>query len=91
MHGYCENLCSGDGGPDLLHMSLQFDGADVSILPFPDNSRPLAERWIAERDGFSVNLVEKKHTFSADYVTAEALEVENADPPHIWIGTREIW
>ena len=77
----CKQLCNADGGPKLLHMSLQFDGADVSILPFPDNFRPLAEKWISSRTGFSVNLVEKKHTFFADYVVREALDVENADQP----------
>ena len=78
---YCKNLCSGDGGADLLHMSLQFDGADVLIRPFPDNFRSMDERWIEQNTGFQVNLVEKKHIFFADYVTREAVEVENAAPP----------
>ena len=43
---YCKNLCTGDGGPELLRASLQFDGSDVLIRPFPDYFRSRAERWI---------------------------------------------
>ena len=51
---YCKHLCSGEGGPFLAHMSLQFDGADVLIRPFPGNFRTKAETWIEERTGFRV-------------------------------------
>ena len=63
-------------------MSLQFDGADVAIAPFPGNSRASSERWIRDKTGFSVNLVEKKHNFFASNVVAGAVEVENAPPLH---------
>ena len=78
---YCKNLCSFDGGPYLTHMSLQFDGADVMIRPFPDNFRPQAETWIEERTGFRVDLVEKKHFFFAEYITREAVEISNLPLP----------
>ena len=77
---FCKNICEGEGGPSLSHMSLQFDGADVAILPFPDDFRDSAERWILDTTGFRVNLVEKRHKFFGSNVVAGAVEVENAPP-----------
>ena len=78
---YCKNLCSGEGARCLTHMSLQFDGADVAISPFPDNFRSQAETWIEERTGFRVDLVEKKHFFFAEYISMDAVEISNSPLP----------
>ena len=78
---YCADLCIGDGGPEPLHMSLQFDGDDLSTRPFPDNFRSLSERRVEDRTGPRVNLVEKKRNFFAEYVASEAIDVANAAPP----------
>lgn len=89
---YLENLRSGEGGPELLRMILQFDGPDVLIRPFPNNSRPIDERWIEEKSGFRVNLAEKGRDFFSEYVTVEATDVETAAPLHTtqYSGNQEI-
>ena len=67
---YCKNLCSGEWDPYLAHMSLQFDGSDVLVRPFPGNFRAQAETWIEDRTGFRVGLVEKYTTSSTSTLSA---------------------
>ena len=65
----------------MAHVSLQFDGADVLIRHFPEDSRSQAEAWIEKETGFRVELVEKSHYFPEDYVMRDAVDVGHAPCP----------
>ena len=45
---------------NAYHMSLQYDGAEMLIDPFPRNFRPNAQLEIQRYYGFRVNLVGKR-------------------------------
>ena len=55
------------------HISLQFDGAEIAMRPFPPDFKGSAELFIAKKTGFKVNLVEKSHHFLLDLVIREAI------------------
>ena len=57
------------------HISLQFDGADIRLNPFPDCFKNEAKSYIEKETGFSVNLVRKEHLFFCDFLTRVAVEV----------------
>ena len=80
--GHCNYLCRGGQDYALDHISLQFDGADILMRPFPPNFKTGAEEAIKARTGYDVTLVEKHHEFFTDAVINKAAEVERyAHPP----------
>ena len=59
------SLCGSGGSSVLDHLSLQFDGADILMKPFPSGFKASAESAIKERTGYKINLVGKMQSFSS--------------------------
>ena len=78
---HCESLCTGGSGRVLDHISLQFDGAEISMRPFPMDFKCSAEKFISEKTGFKVNLVEKTHKFLLDLVSCDAESIGRIQVP----------
>ena len=65
----------------LDHLSLQFDGADILMKPFPSGFKSSAESAIKERTVYKVNLVEKMHSFFIDGIIRDATAVGRYSQP----------
>ena len=78
---HCNYLCRSGQDCALDHISLQFDGADILMRPFPPNFKTGAEEAIKTRTGYEVNIVEKRHEFFIDAIIDKAAEVERYTHP----------
>ena len=63
MASHCYSICERSARAELLHVSLQFGGAEIPMRPFPVDFKATAERAIKEKSGFDVTLVQKTHSF----------------------------
>ena len=78
---HCVHICSNGAGRVMDHISLQFDGAEVVMRPFPADFKSSSEIYIAKKTGFTVNLVEKSHKFTLERVISEAIAIERIARP----------
>ena len=66
---------------DLQHLSLQFEGGEILLMPFPENSKSSAEAAIKEKSGFGVNLAEKGRRFFLGELYGSAIRAERLESP----------
>ena len=78
---HCAYLCSSGSGRVLDHISLQFDGAEIAMRPFPMDFKQSTESYVAKKTGFNVNLVEKTHKFLLELVISDPESIERIGLP----------
>ena len=80
---HCMALSAEGNTCNMMHLSLQFGGAEILLNPYPADSKASAEAAIMDKSGFEVNLGEKHRKFSLQYVVLAPISVERRDSPPI--------
>ena len=80
---HCRALCAEWNTRNLLHLSLQFDGAEILLNPYPVDSKSSPGAAIRDKSGFEVNLVEKHRKFPLHYVVLAPISAVRRDSPPI--------